>query len=61
LVAVCGGTGRSDTTSAGPPQRGGTLTVLERNSFGADRPAYQAIQAGQGQVYEGMSTTPLVA
>ncbi len=37
------------------------LDRLTFKSIGGDQPAYQALQAGQAQVYEGMSTTPLIA
>ncbi|TNC23598.1 ABC transporter substrate-binding protein [Amycolatopsis alkalitolerans] len=33
LVAACGGGQAASTTPAGPPKRGGTLTVLELSSF----------------------------
>jgi peptide/nickel transport system substrate-binding protein len=36
------------------------LDRLTFKSIGGDQPAYQALQAGQAQVYEGMSTTPLI-
>jgi peptide/nickel transport system substrate-binding protein len=36
------------------------LDKLTFQSIGGDQPAYQALQAGQAQVYEGMSTTPLI-
>ncbi|OMQ15597.1 peptide ABC transporter substrate-binding protein [Modestobacter sp. VKM Ac-2676] len=37
------------------------LDELVFTSITGDQPAYQAIQAGQAQVYESMQTTPLVA
>jgi peptide/nickel transport system substrate-binding protein len=36
------------------------LDGLTFQSIGGDQPAYQALQAGQAQIYEGMSTTPLI-
>ncbi|SFL18980.1 ABC transporter substrate-binding protein [Geodermatophilus ruber] len=36
------------------------LDKLTFQSIGGDQPAYQALQAGQAQAYEGMNTTPLV-
>jgi len=36
------------------------LDGLTIKSIGGDQPAYQALQAGQAQAYEGMSTTPLI-
>jgi peptide/nickel transport system substrate-binding protein len=36
------------------------LDRLTFQSIGGDQPAYQALQAGQAQVYEGMNTTPLI-
>ncbi|WP_369140965.1 ABC transporter substrate-binding protein [Modestobacter versicolor] len=36
------------------------LDELIIKTIGGDQPAYQAIQAGQAQVYESMQTTPLV-
>ncbi|MBB3082042.1 ABC transporter substrate-binding protein [Geodermatophilus sabuli] len=36
------------------------LDELTFQSIGGDQPAYQALQAGQAQAYEGMNTTPLV-
>ncbi|MFD2422741.1 ABC transporter substrate-binding protein [Amycolatopsis pigmentata] len=36
------------------------LDKLIIKAIGGDQPAYQAIQAGQGQAYESMQTTPLV-
>lgn len=40
-----------------------SLPYLDRLTFksiGGDQPAYQALLAGQGQAYEGLSTTPLL-
>ena len=36
------------------------LDKLTIRSIGGDQPAYQALLAGQGQVYEGMTTIPLL-
>ncbi|NEK58565.1 ABC transporter substrate-binding protein [Geodermatophilus sabuli] len=36
------------------------LDRLTFQSIGGDQPAYQALQAGQAQAYEGLSTTPLL-
>jgi peptide/nickel transport system substrate-binding protein len=36
------------------------LDRLTFKSIGGDQPAYQALQAGQAQAYEGMVTTPLI-
>lgn len=36
------------------------LDHLTFKSIGGDQPAYQALQAGQAQAYEGLSTTPLI-
>lgn len=36
------------------------LDGLTFQSIGGDQPAYQALQAGQAQVYEGLNTTPLL-
>jgi peptide/nickel transport system substrate-binding protein len=36
------------------------LDKLTFQSIGGDQPAYQALQAGQAQVYEGLNTTPLL-
>ena len=36
------------------------LDKLTVRSIGGDQPAYQALLAGQGQVYEGMTTIPLL-
>lgn len=39
-VAACGGGGKSgNSTASGPPQRGGTLTVLESNGFSGSWPS----------------------
>jgi peptide/nickel transport system substrate-binding protein len=37
------------------------LDQLTFKTIGGDQPAYTAIQAGQADAYEGMSTTPLIA
>jgi peptide/nickel transport system substrate-binding protein len=36
------------------------LDKLTFQSIGGDQPAYQALQAGQAQAYEGLNTTPLL-
>lgn len=36
------------------------LDQLTMKSIGGDQPAYQALEAGQAQAYEGMSTPPLI-
>ena len=36
------------------------LDSLTFKSIGGDQPAYQALEAGQADAYEGMSTTPLI-
>ncbi|NKQ52074.1 ABC transporter substrate-binding protein [Amycolatopsis sp. K13G38] len=39
LLAACGGTTQAGTSPSGPPQRGGTLTVLEAGSFAGAWPS----------------------
>ena len=36
------------------------LDKLTFQSIGGDQAAYQALQAGQAQAYEGLNTTPLL-